>query len=136
MPCWCCSRPVFSHPLLRHTGKDPARNQHHYPASALCQICANFTATRKCPALETKKAALLLQFESDEEAAKEEEEEALRLQKAQAAKLSRAQFGLPEGSSEDDDDEDDVDEPADKDDAGTPATLGDAAEVCRSLHVL
>jgi hypothetical protein len=68
---------------------------------------------------------MCMQFESDEEAAKEEEEEALRLQKVQAAKLSRAQFGLPDDCSEEDDDEKE-----DEGNAAKASTLGTTAEVC------
>jgi hypothetical protein len=43
-----------------------------------------------------------LQFDSDDEIAAEEEAEALRLQKAQAARLSNADLGLPDGVPGDD----------------------------------
>ena len=58
------------------------------------------------------------------------------MQKAQAAKLSRAQFGLPEGFSDEDDEDDDDDEAAEEGHAANPRTLGDHAEVRSLLHAL
>ncbi|GFR45262.1 hypothetical protein Agub_g6368 [Astrephomene gubernaculifera] len=60
---------------------------------------------------------------SDEEALKEEEQEALALQRARAAKLAAADFGL----DEDDQDEEDEDEEDSEEDEEEGATMGSLA---------
>lgn len=67
--------------------------------------------------------ARAVQFESDDEAAAEEEAEALRLQRSHAATLRRADFGLGEADSSEDED---GDEAADTE---GQAALGAAAAV-------
>lgn len=106
IPLFSCTLPLCLLARLE-TSQDARRNGHHKKPASL----------------------LLLQFESDDEAAKEEEEEALRLQKAQASKLSRAQFGLPEDLSEEE-----ADEQGNEAIAAKAKTLGATAEVCPPLR--
>jgi hypothetical protein len=67
-----------------------------------------------------------VQFDSDDDLAAEEEAEALRLQREQAAKLQRANFGLEEAASDDDDDDDEEE--------GEAGTLQAAATVRSRLQ--